>query len=99
LFVRAVITGITLAEGIVIPQVAVSQGPQGTFVYTINPEGNAEIRPIALGRAVENGWVVESGLRAGDRIITEGLVKVRPGSPVKVTASASAPAPAAGAKP
>jgi membrane fusion protein (multidrug efflux system) len=87
LFVRAVVTGITLASGIVVPQVAVSQGPQGTFVYTITAEGKAEIRPITLGREVENGWVVESGLREGDRIITDGLIKVRPGTPVKVTAT------------
>lgn len=86
-FVRAVVTGITLNDAIVVPSVAVSQGPQGTFVYVVNGEGKAELRPITLGREVEGGWVVDQGLRAGDRVVTEGLVKVRPGAPVKVTAA------------
>ena len=86
-FVRAVVIGITLKAGIVIPHAAVSQGPQGTFVYTVNGENKAEVRPITLGREVEKGWVVQDGLKAGERIITEGIVKVRPGSPVKISAA------------
>jgi membrane fusion protein (multidrug efflux system) len=87
LFVRAVVTGITLSSAVVVPRAAVSQGPQGTFVYTLGSESKAEIRPIVLGREVADGWVVESGLNPGDKLITEGLIKVRPGAPVKVSAA------------
>jgi len=87
LFVRAVVTGITLASAVVVPRAAVSQGPQGTFVYTLGSESKAEIRPIVLGREVADGWVVESGLKPGDKLITEGLIKVRPGSAVEVSAA------------
>jgi membrane fusion protein (multidrug efflux system) len=65
------------------------QGPQGQFVYTISSTGNAEIRPVELSRQIESRWIVSSGLKAGDRLVTEGVIKVRPGAPV-TTAVASA---------
>lgn len=88
-FVRATVTGLTLDDAIVVPEAAVMQGPQGQFVYTINSTGNAEIRPVELSRQIESGWIVSSGLKAGDRLVTQGVIKVRPGAPV-TTAVASA---------
>jgi membrane fusion protein (multidrug efflux system) len=88
-FVRAIVTGISLADAIVVPHEAVMQGPQGQFVYTVNSQGNAEIRPISLGREVETGWVVISGLKPGDKLITEGIIKVRPGASVAMTGDAA----------
>jgi membrane fusion protein (multidrug efflux system) len=89
-FVRAIVTGISVDNAIVVPHEAVMQGPQGQFVYTVDAKGNAEMRPVELGREVESGWIVKSGLNPGDRLITEGIIKVRPGAPV--TASVAAPA-------
>jgi membrane fusion protein (multidrug efflux system) len=88
-FVRAVVTGITLPDAIVVPKEAVMQGPQGQFVYTVDSEGNAEVRPVTLGRELRDGWVVQSGLNSGDRVITKGIVKVRPGAPVAVGGAAA----------
>jgi membrane fusion protein (multidrug efflux system) len=82
-FVRVTVGGLTLKQGIVVPPMAVMQGPQGPFVYALAEGDKAEIRPIALGREVEGGWLVDSGVTPGDRIITEGVIKVRPGSPVR----------------
>jgi membrane fusion protein (multidrug efflux system) len=84
-FVRAVVSGFVLDDAIVVPQVAVSQGAQGQTVYTIDGEGKAEIRPVELGRETQGGWVVKTGLKSGDRVITEGIIKVRQGAPVTVT--------------
>lgn len=84
-FVRLVIKGITLPKAIVIPQQAVSQGPQGTFVYAVNSSGAAEVRPVKLDREVNGGWVVRDGLNEGDRIIVDGVMRVRPGAPVKAS--------------
>jgi membrane fusion protein (multidrug efflux system) len=95
-FVRATVIGISLDNAIVVPQVAVMQGPQGQYVYTVNSHGKAEVRPITLGREVTSGWVVSSGLRNGDKLITEGIVKVQPGASVVTEAPAPASAPAAG---
>ena len=88
-FVRAVVTGISLPDAMIVPKEAVMQGPQGQFVYTVDSEGNAEIRPVTLGRELRDGWVVQSGLNSGDRVITEGIVKVRPGAAVAVGGSAA----------
>lgn len=108
-FVRLIIKGITLPKAIVIPQQAVSQGPQGTFVFAVNSQGAAEVRPVKLDREVNGGWIVRDGLKEGDQIIVEGTMRVRPGAPVKASPmkpkqeadakSLTAPAaPAAGAK-
>jgi membrane fusion protein (multidrug efflux system) len=89
-FVRATVTGLILDDAIVVPEAAVMQGPQGQFVYTVNGTGAAEIRPIELRRQIEGGWIVSSGLRAGDRLVTEGIIKVRPGSPVTASVASAA---------
>jgi membrane fusion protein (multidrug efflux system) len=81
-FVRATVTGLTLTNAIVVPEAAVMQGPQGQFVYTVNDAGHAEIRPVQLSRQIEGGWIVTSGLKTGDKLVTEGVIKVRPGAPV-----------------
>jgi membrane fusion protein (multidrug efflux system) len=105
-FVRLIIKGITLPKAIVVPQAAVSQGPQGTFVFVVNDKGSAEVRPVKLDREVKGGWVVREGLKEGEQIIVDGIMRVRPGAPVKASpmkpkqeADAKGTAPAgAGAK-
>jgi membrane fusion protein, multidrug efflux system len=94
-FVRVSVEGITRPNTIVVPQAAVMQGPQGQFVYAVDAENKASIRPVSLGREVSNGWIVEKGLKAGDRIVTEGVIKVRPGAPVTIATAADKPIKAA----
>jgi membrane fusion protein, multidrug efflux system len=97
-FVRLVVKGITLPKAILVPQQAVSQGPQGTFVYAVNPSGAAEIRPVKLDREVNSNWVVREGLNEGDRVIVDGVMRVRPGAPVKASPYAPKQAGQPGAK-
>jgi membrane fusion protein (multidrug efflux system) len=84
-FVRLIVKGITLPKAILVPQQAVSQGPQGTFVYVVNSSGAAEMRPVKLDREVNTSWVVREGLNEGDRVIADGVMRVRPGAPVKAS--------------
>lgn len=91
-FVRAIVKGISVNDAIVVPYEAVMQSPQGQFVYTVDEADNAQVRPVTLGREVETGWIVTSGLQSGDRLITEGIVKVRPGAPVSPEPPAAADA-------
>jgi membrane fusion protein (multidrug efflux system) len=86
-FVRVSVEGITRHQTVVIPQAAVMQGPQGQFVYAVDRESKASIRPVTIGREVTDGWIVEKGLQAGDRIVTESVIKVKPGAPVTIAAS------------
>lgn len=86
-FVRATITGISAENAIVLPEVALMQGPQGQFVYTVDKAGKALVSPVRLGQKLGDNWLVLSGLTAGDKVITEGIIKVIPGASVQVTAS------------
>lgn len=110
-FVRLIVKGITLPNAILIPQQAVSQGPQGTSVYVVNSSGAAEVRTVKLDREVNTSWVVREGLNEGDRVIVDGIMRVRPGAQVKASpyapkqngeqpakAAEAAKAPASGAK-
>jgi membrane fusion protein (multidrug efflux system) len=82
-FVRVVIGGISLPNSFVIPSKAVSQGPQGTFVYLISDKNTAEVKPLNLLREFKDGWIVREGLNDGDKIIVDGVMRVRPGAPVR----------------
>ncbi len=91
-FVRIVVQGITLQQAITVPKAAVSQGPQGPFVYVVGEDGRASARPIRLGEELAEAWVVREGLRPSERVVTEGVMRVRPGAQVRI-AEATPPAP------
>jgi len=82
-FVRIAIGGAVVADALVAPEKALFQTVQGQFVYVVGADNKAAVRSVTLGREVNGGWLVERGLAAGDRVITEGVIKVRPGSSVK----------------
>jgi membrane fusion protein (multidrug efflux system) len=95
-----VIHGITLPDAIVVPEPAVSQGPQGPSVFVVNDKNAAETRLIRLGPELQSGWVVEDGLQGGERVVVDGVIRVRPGAPVRpVPTAPPAAAQAAGSSP
>lgn len=101
-FVRVNVTGITMPDAIVVPKAAISQGPLGAFVYVVEADNVARARQVRLARELDNGWIVRKGLSTGDRIVVDGVIRVRPGNvvrPVPVTPPKRAETPAAGAKP
>ena len=83
-FVRVTISGLTEPNAFIIPKRAIMQGPMGPFVYTVNTEGKAAIQPITLGLSTSQGQIIEKGLKAGDKVITDGMIKVRPEVPVTI---------------
>ena len=95
LFVRVIVAAFENPNAIRIPQQAVQELQGLKSVYVVTAENKAESRPIAATYRVGNDWVVASGLNAGDRIVVEGVGKLKPGAPVKpvmIEAVASAPA-------
>ncbi|MET0310754.1 MAG: efflux RND transporter periplasmic adaptor subunit [Burkholderiaceae bacterium] len=111
-FVRVRLTGGTRPNVMQVPQRAVMEGPQGKFVYVVAPSDKPEmkgaevatVRPVQAGEWVNlpdgKGWIIRDGLKAGDRVITDGLMRIGPGAPVQVAApagAASGPAGSAGA--
>jgi membrane fusion protein (multidrug efflux system) len=92
-FVRVVIRGIYLPDAIVVPKQAVSQGPEGPFIYVVGANNIAQVRPVRLGREVEAGWVIQEGLKPDEQVIVDGVIRVRPGAPVRPARVATAAAP------
>lgn len=96
MFVRGVVLEGVNDQAILVPQQAVARDPKGNpFVLLVNGESKVEQRPLALERAVEDKWLVSSGLQPGDRVIIEGIQRARPGATVKVLATAEPAKPAA----
>ena len=88
-FVRVQVKGLSLPNAMTLPERAVAQGPGGTFVYVVDEGGVARKRQVTTGHTAKGRWVIVSGISAGDRVIVEGLPKVRPDSPVKVVTPAT----------
>lgn len=84
MFVRAVVNEGVDEQAILIPQQAVSRDPKGNPVALIvNAAGKVEQRMLTVERAIGDQWLVSSGLASGDKVIAEGMQKVRPGAAVK----------------
>jgi membrane fusion protein, multidrug efflux system len=85
MFVRAVVKEGTNEQAILIPQQTVSRDPKGNpSVLIVDAEGKVQQRPLTLDRAIGDRWLVSSGVAPGERVIVEGMQKVRPGASVKV---------------
>jgi len=105
-FVRVRLSQAELPSGILLPQQAVTRTNQGDTVLVIGPDSKPMQRPVKVGSAQGNQWVVLSGLQPGEQVIVDGFQKMMvPGAPVKPVpwnanapaAAASTPAPAASA--
>lgn len=84
MFVRAVVKEGVDDQAILVPQQAVSRDPKGNPVTLIvGADGKVAQRVLNVERTVGDQWLVTSGLEAGDKVIVEGMQKVRPGAPVK----------------
>ncbi|MHB8836511.1 MAG: efflux RND transporter periplasmic adaptor subunit [Candidatus Methylomirabilia bacterium] len=99
MFVRAIIQEGASENAILVPQRGVSRDAKGEPVAMVVGAGEkVEPRTLKLDRALGDQWLVAAGLTAGDRVILEGLQRVRPGAPVQAVPFGSAPAaPAPGA--
>jgi membrane fusion protein (multidrug efflux system) len=99
-FVRVQLSGATRPNAVLLPQRAVLEGPKGKFAYVVNAENKIEARPLEVGEWSGDDWVVNGGLKAGDRVVVDGVMKIGPGAPVKVAepATSAQPAKSAAAK-
>src|SRR3954468_2286629 len=88
-FVRVQLRGASIPNAVSVPQRAVLEGPQGKFVYVVNEQSQAEARPVEAGEWAGNTWIITSGLKPGERVITDGVMKLGPGAPVRIADAAS----------
>jgi len=95
LYVRARLEQAETENAILVPQQAVQRSPSGASVMVVGADGKVAAQPVTTKGTQGNAWVIGEGLKAGDRVIVEGIQKVKPGAPVKpVPWKAQAPASA-----
>jgi membrane fusion protein (multidrug efflux system) len=95
-FVRAHLTGAPIPNAITVPQRAIQFSGEKASVVVVGPDGTAAVRPVQLGAMIGDRFVISSGLKPGERVITDGLQKVRPGAKVTIVqAKPAAPKPGA----
>lgn len=83
-FVRVMLRGASRPNAITVPQRAVLEGPKGKFVYVVNDKNQAEPRPVEAGEWSGADWIISAGLKGGERVITDGVMKLGPGAPVRI---------------
>jgi membrane fusion protein, multidrug efflux system len=93
-FVNARVLVQTLPQALTLPTVAVQPGLDGPFVYVVKTDSTVEARNVKLGPSVEDITVIESGLAAGERVVSEGQNKLQPGARVEFTKPAATAASA-----
>ena len=95
MYVRARLTQGVNRAAMLVPHAAVSRTPSGEAqVMMVNSESKVEPRSVKAEQSIGDKWVVTEGLAAGDRVIVEGLQKVKPGAPVQAQEAGSVPDPA-----
>ncbi len=83
MYVRVLIEQGIQPNAIAVPQQAVQRDAGGNAqVYVVKPDKTVELRGVSVGRVLNNRWVVDKGLNAGDQIVVEGFQKLRPGATV-----------------
>ena len=93
MYVRAVLEEGVREDAILVPQQAVSRDPRGNaLALVVAADGTVQQRLLRTDRALGDQWLVSEGLSAGDRVIVEGLQRVRPGVPAKALEKAARPA-------
>jgi membrane fusion protein (multidrug efflux system) len=89
-FLKLRLMGVSRPNVLTVPQESVVSTPGGTFVYVIDKDSKVERRPVTLGDWLGSDWIVEQGIKPGDRVMVDNLQKVQPGMAVKLAAG---PAP------
>ncbi len=93
-FVRARVSGAVRENAVLVPQRAVLQGSKSHFVWVVDKDGKAQQRVVEVGSWLGDDWFITDGLKAGERVIVDGAIRVAPNAQLKV--SDYMPTPASG---
>ncbi|MCK0506639.1 efflux RND transporter periplasmic adaptor subunit [Aromatoleum anaerobium] len=100
MYVRARLPQGVKSDAVLVPHAALSHDPRGNAqVMVVDGESKVEARSVTAEQSLGDKWVVTAGLAEGDRVIVEGLQRVRPGAQVQVTEAGATPPAAANAPP
>jgi membrane fusion protein, multidrug efflux system len=82
-YVEVVLT-LTMESAVVVPSQAVQPGQQGPYVFVVKPDSTVQPRPVDLGRRLATETIVTKGLAAGERVVTDGQLRLVPGARVEI---------------
>lgn len=85
-FVRVRLLGLKRTNAFLLPQRAVQQGLNGPFVYVLNDSNKVSARPVTASAWQGTQWVIDDGLRPGDKVVVDGAQKIAPNQPVHAVA-------------
>jgi len=88
-FVNVTVTLTSDPNAIVVPTPAVQTGQQGTFVFVVQPDQTVDLRPVTVARIAGDDTVVQAGVAAGDTVVTDGHLRLVPGSRISVKNSSA----------
>jgi len=80
----------TKRDALLVPAAAVQRNPQGTFVYVVRPDNTVEVRTVAVGAPQGDVIALDSGVTAGELVVTDGLDKLQAGTKVIAQMAANA---------
>jgi multidrug efflux system membrane fusion protein len=88
-YVNVVVTLTIDRDAVVVPTSAVQVSPQGGYVFVIKPDQSAELRTVETGRVTASETIIKSGLKQGEMVVTDGHLRLVPGSRVSVRPDAT----------
>lgn len=98
MYVRAQVGSGVRENAILVPMQGIARDPKGdTSAMVVGKDDKVEVRQVKVSRSLGDKWLVEDGLKAGDKVIVEGLQKIQPGMPVQATEMGAAPSKPAAA--
>lgn len=83
-FVSVRVKGAVRPNAILVPQQAVLQGAQGFFVWIVDADGKVQVRSVEVGEWQGDNWFITKGLSPGDKVVTDGIMRLAKGAPVKI---------------
>jgi multidrug efflux system membrane fusion protein len=90
-FVNVTIRLSTDPRAIVVPSVAVQAGPEGQYVYVVKNDQTVEMRPVVVRRTATTETILQEGVKPGETVVTDGQLRLVPGSRITVKGSSSTP--------
>jgi multidrug efflux system membrane fusion protein len=90
-FVDVVLTLAVQPNAIVVPSPAVQTGQEGQYVFVIKADLTVEMRPIVVNRTIDNQSIIDKGLKAGEKVVTDGQLQLVPGAKVEIKGSLNTP--------
>ncbi len=90
-FVKARLLLETRKDAIVVPAVAIQQGPKGTYVYVVDGTNTAQMKPVTVALTTGDQAVIQTGLTKGEQVVVEGQAQLRPGGRVAPTQPGQSP--------